>query len=232
MVAEEPRLVTRLTHYDAAFILLASNLSLKTPLIFRRTEMFCPSCGKELPDGSAFCLHCGKPTAAPTQAAQKKAGHPILRIIVIGSLLLILVGLLLSKFSTSTNNELAKQAASTHMSSTLFTGQTVVKANGYVTKKFTVEPGMQDFHVVGQFNASGGAGNDIQVVLTDEDEFQNWVNGHEAKVFYSTKQITTGKLDVGPLEPGRYVLAFSNTFSAFTDKYVFAEIEARWTVQQ
>ncbi len=31
--------------------------------------MYCPSCGKEIPDKSAFCLHCGKPinfTTAPT----------------------------------------------------------------------------------------------------------------------------------------------------------------------
>lgn len=26
--------------------------------------MYCPSCGKEIPDKSAFCLHCGKPTTS------------------------------------------------------------------------------------------------------------------------------------------------------------------------
>jgi zinc-ribbon domain len=26
--------------------------------------MYCPSCGKSIPDGSAFCLYCGKPTSA------------------------------------------------------------------------------------------------------------------------------------------------------------------------
>ncbi|SRR5258708_5350877 len=196
--------------------------------------MFCPSCGKELPDGSAFCLQCGKPTASPTgpQAVAKKSGGRTLKMIGIGVLLLILAVMLLSKFATSVDNQPGKQVALTPMSSMLFTGQTVVKANGYVTKKFTVEPGMQDFHVVGQFNASGGTGNDIQAVLVDEDQFQNWVNGHKTKVFYSTEKITTDKLDVGPLAPGTYILAFSNTFSAFTDKYVFAEIEARWTVRQ
>ena len=24
-------------------------------------DMFCPSCGKEIPENSTFCLHCGKP---------------------------------------------------------------------------------------------------------------------------------------------------------------------------
>ena len=34
--------------------------------------MYCPSCGKEIPDSSAFCLHCGKSiniTTAPAQVA-------------------------------------------------------------------------------------------------------------------------------------------------------------------
>jgi zinc-ribbon domain len=26
--------------------------------------MYCPSCGKSIPDESKFCLHCGKPTAS------------------------------------------------------------------------------------------------------------------------------------------------------------------------
>ena len=30
--------------------------------------MNCPSCGKEVPEGSSFCLHCGEPTAAPATA--------------------------------------------------------------------------------------------------------------------------------------------------------------------
>jgi hypothetical protein len=199
--------------------------------------MFCLSCGKELPDGSGFCNHCGKPTATTAPAPQKKEGVPILRVIGFGLLILVLVGLLISRLNSPTGsqpsaNQVTSQPILVPMSTKLFTGQTVVKAGGYVTNKFTVEPGMQNFRVVGQFNASGGTGNDIQVVLADEDEFQNWINGHQTNVFYSTEKITTGKLDVGNLAPGRYVLALSNTFSTFTDKYVFAEIEARWTVQQ
>ena len=30
--------------------------------------MYCPSCGKETPDSSTFCLHCGKPIAKPVSA--------------------------------------------------------------------------------------------------------------------------------------------------------------------
>jgi hypothetical protein len=201
--------------------------------------MFCPSCGKELPHGSTFCLHCGKPTADTAQAPQKNAGGTTLRVIGIALLVLVLAPMLWIKFNSPTTSSqlpykppVAPQPVFVPMSTNLFTGQTVVRAGGYVTNSFTVEPGMQNFRVVGKFNASGGTGNDIQVVLADEDEFQNWINGHEAKVFYSTEKITTGKLDVGALSPGRYVLALSNRFSVFTDKQVFAEIDARWTAQR
>jgi hypothetical protein len=36
--------------------------------------MFCPSCGKQIPEGSAFCMQCGKPI--PTVAAGVPAGPP------------------------------------------------------------------------------------------------------------------------------------------------------------
>jgi len=197
--------------------------------------MFCPACGKELPDGSAFCLKCGKPTVAP-QAPQKKGGVPPLRLIGIALLFFVLVGVYWSQNRPSPTP--SKPTPNQHapilvpMSTKLFTGQIIVKAGGYVTNKFTVDPSMRNFRVTGHFNASGGTGNDIQIVLADEDEFQNWINGHEAKVFYSTPKITTGKLDVGALGPGRYVLAFSNTFSTLTDKQIFAEVEANWNVQR
>jgi hypothetical protein len=203
--------------------------------------MFCPSCGKELPDASSFCNHCGKPTAATQGAApataQKKSGVPPLQLIGIVILFcLVVMGgirvLTSPSVSTPAPTPPAPAPVFVPMSTKLFTGQMVVKAGGYVTNKFTVQAGMLNFRVSGQFNASGGTGNDIQVVLADEDEFENWRNGHQAKVFYSTEKITTGKLDVGALPPGRYVLALSNMFSTFTDKYVFAEIEAHWTVQR
>jgi hypothetical protein len=199
--------------------------------------MFCPSCGKELPDGSSFCNHCGKPTTVTPTPAQKKPGvtGPQFVGIVIVLAVVVMGGIRVLTAPHANTPTLAPPAPApvfVPMSTKLFTGQMVVKAGGYVTNKFTVAPGMMNFRVVGQFNASGGTGNDIQVVLADEDEFQNWINGHQAKVFYSTDKLTTGRLDVGALAPGRYVLALSNTFSTFTDKYVFAEIEAHWTVQR
>jgi hypothetical protein len=200
--------------------------------------MFCPACGKELPDGSSFCLHCGKPTGAAPVAARKKPGTQILWIAGLGALLLVVVGTFVSQLNKSTSGKphavLPAPPGHAQVPSTtnLFLGEFVVKAGSYVSHTFTVQPDMVNFHVVGRFDASGGSENDVQAVLVNEDEFQNWINGQQAKAFYSTEQVTHRTLDVGPLAAGRYVFAFSNKFSESTDKNVFAEIEGQWTAQK
>ena len=39
--------------------------------------MYCPSCGKEIPDKSAFCLHCGKPTSSTDNSKIKYEYHDV-----------------------------------------------------------------------------------------------------------------------------------------------------------
>lgn len=104
-------------------------------------------------------------------------------------------------------------------------GQIVVRAAGYVQYRFQVTPEMRNAHITGRFNASGGTGNDIEAVIATEEEFTNWINGHQARVFYSTQgRKTTDTFDVR-LGPGTYCLAFNNRFSAFSAKDVFLEVD-------
>ncbi len=108
------------------------------------------------------------------------------------------------------------------------TGQILVKANGHVQYRITITPDMVEPTVTGSFNASGGSGNDITAVLADETNFINWINGHQARVFWGTEgRQTTGNFGVR-LRPGTYYLAFSNKFSAFTDKQVFLEVDLNY----
>lgn len=103
------------------------------------------------------------------------------------------------------------------------TGQIIVKAQGYVQYRFVITPEMVEPTVTGSFNASGGAGNDVIAVVTDEMNYTNWINGHQSQVFWSTQgKQTTGNFDLR-LKPGLYYLALSNKFSTFTDKQVFLE---------
>jgi hypothetical protein len=114
------------------------------------------------------------------------------------------------------------------VSQKIATGQIVVKANGYVQYRITITPEMVEPTVTGSFNASGGSGNDIAAVIADETNYTNWINGHQAQVFWSTQgKQTTGSIE-SRLQPGMYYLAFSNKFSAFTDKQVFLEVDLNY----
>jgi hypothetical protein len=110
----------------------------------------------------------------------------------------------------------------------LATGQIIVKAKVAVQYRITITPEMVEPTVTGTFNASGGSGNDIMAVITDETNYTNWINGHQAKVFWGTQgQQTTGNFEL-KLGPGTYYLAFSNKFSAVTDKQVFLEVDLNY----
>lgn len=73
----------------------------------------------------------------------------------------------------------------------------------------------------GNFRASGGNGNDIEAAIGQEEEAINWSNGHESQLlWYTESKRTAGSFRVD-LEPGgRYCVAFSNRFSAVSDKVV------------
>jgi hypothetical protein len=114
------------------------------------------------------------------------------------------------------------------VSEKIATGQIVVKAQGYVQYRLTITPEMVEPTVAGDFNASGGTGNDIQAVIADEENYPNWINGHQAQVLWATQgKQTTGNLEVR-LQPGMYYLVFSNKFSAFTEKQVFLDIDLNY----
>ena len=105
------------------------------------------------------------------------------------------------------------------------TGQIIVRAQGYVQYRITVSPEMREPTLTGNFTASGGFGNDITAVLADETNFVNWINGHQAQVFWGTPgRQKTGHFEVR-LRPGQYYLVFSNKFSLLTDKQVFLEVD-------
>lgn len=104
-------------------------------------------------------------------------------------------------------------------------GQIVVTAQGYVRYKIEIDDTMREARLTGSFNASGGSGNDITAAIATESEHANWINGHEARVYWSTEgKKTTGRFDVR-LPPGTYYLAFSNQWSLVTNKYVFLNVD-------
>ncbi len=111
------------------------------------------------------------------------------------------------------------------VSQPIASGQVVVRPGGWVQYRIRIVPGMENARVSGKFNANGGGGNDVTAVLTDENEFQNWINGHEAKVYYGTQGRKTTDSFAVQLPIGDFVFAVSNKFSVISQKYVFLDLK-------
>ena len=95
--------------------------------------------------------------------------------------------------------------------------------------RFTINADMKEPHVVGRFTAGGTNGADIEALLMSEDEFPNWDHGHQSKALYSTNGAkTTDRFDV-VLDPGNYVLIFSNQGALLFTRYVTPEVEPKYT---
>lgn len=187
--------------------------------------MFCPSCGKELPDGSQFCVQCGKPTSSTpsiqTASEPQKKGIPPLRLIGFALLFFLLVGVYWSqqnRNSRSANN--LPNFVRTTIQQPLTNGAATVNAAGYTWYPFTIPAGASSVAISGHFSASGGTGNDIGCYIFDEDGFANFKNGHPTNAYYNSGKVTQAKIGAANLPAGKYYLVLDNRFSLLTPKAV------------
>jgi hypothetical protein len=202
--------------------------------------MYCASCGKTTPDGSAFCPSCGR--ASSFTPVQSKATNPLEALWkVFGAAVIILGGLFLFAYFNANKNTpplgstggvrsgvvIPGVPVRQPVTQKIFSGVIPIGAGQYQTWTLTIPPEMGNAQLVGSFRAAGGSGNDIQAVVADPGEFDNWINGHQARAYYSTERTTEGQIDLR-LDPGTYVIAFSNRFSRLTTKEVSANLELRY----
>lgn len=166
--------------------------------------------------------------AKPTFPAKKSSLARILRLIFVA--VVLCGGLLFLANVNSRRHGTGSASILRPYNQALFSGNFAVEAGQYRYQTFTINNTLVNPHVTGTFHATGGMGNDIQVVLAEKAEFDNWINGHQAHVLYSPGKVTTGKMDVAITEPGTYCLAFSNTFSLLARKNVQADISLQYLV--
>ncbi len=86
--------------------------------------------------------------------------------------------------------------------------------------RLAVPAGAKDVSLQGHFTATGGANNDIEVSLMDDDTFVNWQNRHPVTPTYSSGRVTQGTLNISLPDAGTYYLIFNNRFSVFSPKAV------------
>jgi hypothetical protein len=106
---------------------------------------------------------------------------------------------------------------------------------------FAVDPGswviawqgevndVPDPRLVGSYSASGGAGNDIVVMIGSPIDVQNALSGHPAQLLYQSAKLTAGTFDVPLPGPGPYAIAFTNRFSVVSAKLVSADLALAYT---
>src|SRR5229473_3521101 len=157
------------------------------------------------------------PASAPSPPATSNT-RKTLQKIFLGALFLLLVTIVISNIKFRANQPPQEELHYVAKTDKIVDDQIVVSHGDSVFYKIIITPVMKNPVVFGKFEARGGSGNDIIGVLTNESGYENWINGHQTKVFWTTEgKQTMGSFNLN-LRPGTYYLAFSNKFSAITDK--------------
>jgi hypothetical protein len=111
-------------------------------------------------------------------------------------------------------------------------GSALLSASTLVPSEFVVKPGVVRYwrfnvsagaRVAGIFRASGGTRNDIEAIIAEWSECENWINGNRANVAYQSGRVTNGRVNV-TVGPGQYCIAFSNRMSLLSAKEVAANV--------
>lgn len=103
---------------------------------------------------------------------------------------------------------------------TIFDDSLHVPASNILSKRFSLdEPAL----VSGYFTAQGGS-NDIECFIVSEIDFVNLRNGNDFRSFYSSGNVTIGKISAN-LDAGNYYLVFRNQ-AMFTNKTVKTKLSS------
>lgn len=198
--------------------------------------MYCPKCGKEIPDGSQFCLQCGG-NLRRKQSVSTLAGLSAAATLALLILLAVIVAIVVVAYM---RNESSKRDAESSTPRRVITQDNPViqpERVSIVDKTFpvaaqhyvyyTIPLKADQSHITGHFTAQGGS-NDIEVLVLDQDGFTNFSNGHSAQRYYdSNGYVTTGSIDLR-LSPGTYYVVFNNARAMLTNKVVTAKIDAEF----
>jgi hypothetical protein len=221
--------------------------------------MFCRFCGATLPDDSTFCQSCGKslatnqpngaaaapapapalsPTtipapAAPNQKTGMRIGFVLALFVVLGLVLWSVINQQNRSSSPSSGSQSGRPFIPTTQPRVMPLVDTAFTLNALqgMHWNFTVPANATDVRVEGTFNASGGARNDIEVYLLNDDEFVNWQNNHTVSTLYNSGRMTQGTLNAAlPSGAGTYHLVFNNKFSLLSPKAVRASIRLHYSL--
>ncbi len=149
-------------------------------------------------------------------------------IAIIGILLAILAFIVFRSNQTPARGSSPASSLLRPFSSPILSGSVAVAPLHVQYWKFDISPTMTNAHVTGSFHATGGSGNDIEAIVAEWGECENWINGHQARVVYQSGKVTNGSMDVAIREAGTYCLAFSNKMALLSGKTVSGNVALQY----
>jgi hypothetical protein len=198
--------------------------------------MYCPNCGSAVPDGAKFCLECGRRIAAAQIASDSKhiwQGISLLAIAGLVVLILLFVNDVSKRQSTAPRSptsgaSTAASGASSGSYVPIPQKQVLVNNQSFIVSARRINMSRIQVtrvcQVVGHFQAQGGSGNDVRVVITNEDGYQNLLNNHAFSYWYDSGKATAGTINV-TLGADKYYVVFDNRFSMISNKAVTLYLE-------
>jgi RNA polymerase subunit RPABC4/transcription elongation factor Spt4 len=193
----------------------------------------CSKCGTPLPMGSRFCPQCGGTTSVVSNAAiassivRRPRGKP--RIAIWFLLPMLLLVLVWAVTSDSPGIQQFQRLFNRSHAEIIVPASFSVGPHSFSYYKFTVPPGATHAAVDGQFSATAGTGNELEVFVFTDDAFASWQSGYSPSAYYSSGRVASGEIAAAlPSGAGTYYVVFSNNFSARTSKAVQAAVSLRY----
>jgi hypothetical protein len=112
---------------------------------------------------------------------------------------------------------------------TILDGAASVPAGSYASYPVKIDlTSMMAPMISGYVQASGGTGNDIDVLILSDADFPNWKNGQAVTPLYDSGKVTGAQVFARPAASGTYYMVFSNKFSALSPKSIGAKLQLMW----
>lgn len=173
-----------------------------------------------------------KPSCETTPDGRPKQGNRLRRLAIAAFLIGLAIYVLghISLPSQGTPKAGSSPSLLRPFSQPILQGSVDVPPLRYHYWRLEIGTTMVNPRVIGTFHASGGFGNDIEAIVAEWSQCENWMNGHEAETLYWSGKVTNGSLDTAIPHAGTYCLAFSNRMALISSKTISADIALRYLV--